>query len=75
MPDRIVDEFQDSYGLVNLRVRYVPDGANWSVEAFGDNLLDEAFIKDAGNTGDSLGLPTFIAGEPRTYGATVSVRY
>ncbi|OYX58870.1 MAG: TonB-dependent receptor [Brevundimonas subvibrioides] len=75
VPDRIVDEFQDSYGLVNLRVRYVPDGANWSVEAFGDNLLDETFIKDAGNTGDSLGLPTFIAGEPRTYGATVSVRY
>ena len=75
VPDRIVDEFQDSYGLLNLRVRYVPTDANWSVEAFGDNLTDEAFIKDAGNTGDSLGLPTFIAGEPRTYGAVVTIRY
>jgi outer membrane receptor protein involved in Fe transport len=75
VPDTLVDEFQDSYGLLNLRVRYVPTDANWSVEAFGDNLLDEEFIKDAGNTGDSLGLPTFIAGEPQTYGVNVSVRY
>lgn len=75
VPDTIVDELQDSYGLLNLRVRYVPTNANWSVEAFGDNLTDEAFIKDAGNTGDSLGLPTFIAGEPRTYGAMVTIRY
>jgi len=75
VPDRIVDELQDSYGLLNLRVRYTPDHGNWSVEAFGDNLLDEDFLKDAGNTGDSLGLPTFIAGEPRTYGVNVTVSY
>jgi outer membrane receptor protein involved in Fe transport len=75
VPDRFVDELQDSYGLLNLRVRYTPDHGNWSVEAFGDNLLDEEFLKDAGNTGDSLGLPTFIAGEPRTYGVNVTVSY
>ena len=73
--DLIVDEFQDSYGLLNLRVRYTPEGANWSVEAFGDNLLEERFIKDAGNTGDALGMPTFIAGEPRMYGVNLSLRY
>ena len=75
VPDRVQDEYQDAYGLLNLRVRYTPDSANWGVEAFGENVVDEDYIKDAGNTGDSLGLPTFIAGEPRTYGATVSVRY
>jgi outer membrane receptor protein involved in Fe transport len=75
VPDRFVDELQDSYGLLNLRVRYTPDHGNWSVEAFGDNLLDEDFLKDAGNTGDNLGLPTFIAGEPRTYGVTMTVSY
>ena len=73
--DLIVDEVQDSYGLLNLRVRYTADGANWSVEAFGDNLLEEEFIKDAGNTGDALGMPTFIAGEPRMYGVNLSLRY
>ncbi|HEX8470721.1 MAG TPA: TonB-dependent receptor, partial [Brevundimonas sp.] len=75
VPDTIVDELQESYGLLNLRVRYTPTGANWSVEAFGDNLLEEEFIKDAGNTGDALGVPTFIAGEPRMYGVNLSLRY
>lgn len=75
VPDRAVDELQDSYGLLNLRVRYTPDHGNWSVEAFGDNLLDEDFLKDAGNTGDGLGLPTFIAGEPQTYGVNLTVSY
>jgi outer membrane receptor protein involved in Fe transport len=75
VPDTVVDELQESYGLMNLRIRYTPSAGNWGVELFGDNLLDEQFIKDAGNTGDSLGVPTFIAGEPRTYGATLSVRY
>lgn len=75
VPDTVVDEFQDSYGLLNLRVRYEPTGENWGIEVFGDNLLDEEYIKDAGNTGDGLGLPTFIAGEPRMYGVNVSLRY
>ena len=73
--DLIVDEVQESYGLLNLRLRYTPTEGNWSVEAFADNLLDEEFIKDAGNTGDALGMPTFIAGEPRTVGVVFSVKY
>ena len=73
--DRIVDEFQDSYGLLNLRVSYAPDNANWKVEAFGSNLLEEEYIKDAGNTGDAFGIATFIAGEPRYYGLGFSVQY
>tara|TARA_R110002124_G_scaffold236556_2_gene401788 strand:+ start:2933 stop:5446 length:2514 start_codon:yes stop_codon:yes gene_type:complete len=73
--DSTVDEVQESYGLLNLRVRYAPDSQNWAVEAFADNLTDETYIKDAGNTGDGLGLPTFIAGAPRLYGVNLSLRY
>ncbi|WEK39622.1 MAG: TonB-dependent receptor [Candidatus Brevundimonas colombiensis] len=72
--DLIQDEYQDAYGLLNLRVRYTPDGANWGVEAFGDNILDEKYIKDAGNTGDGLGMPTFIAGRPASYGLTFKLK-
>ena len=75
VPDLIQDEYQDSYGLLNLRVRYAPDGANWGVEAFGENILDEEYIKDAGNTGDSLGIPTFIAGRPAAYGVVFKLAY
>lgn len=73
--DRIVDEFQEAYGLLNLRLTYAPENANWQVEAFGSNLLDEEYIKDAGNTGDAFGIATFIAGEPRYYGVGFSVSY
>lgn len=75
VPDVLVDEVQESYGLLNLRVRVTGEAGDWSVEAFADNLLDEEYIKDAGNTGDSLGLPTFIAGEPRTYGVVIGLKY
>lgn len=75
VPDLIQDEYQDAYGLLNLRVRYQPASENWAIEAFGENLLDEEYVKDAGNTGDALGLPTFIAGRPATYGVAFTVRY
>ncbi|MDI1282499.1 TonB-dependent receptor [Brevundimonas sp.] len=73
--DAAVDEVQEAYGLLNLRVRYAPGSQNWAVEAFADNLTDETYFKDAGNTGDGLGLPTFIAGAPRMYGLNLSLRY
>lgn len=72
--DLIQDEVQESYGLLNMRVRYVPDSANWAVEAFGENILDEEYIKDAGNSGDSLGMPTFIAGRPASYGMVFKLK-
>lgn len=75
VPDLIVDEYQDSYGLLNLRLRYAPASGNWGLEAFGENILDEKYIKDAGNTGDALGMPTFIAGRPSSWGVGFTVRY
>lgn len=73
--DLIQDEVQGAYGLLNLRVSYQPTDANWRVEAFASNLLDQEYIKDAGNTGGAFGIPTFIAGEPRYFGASFSIRY
>ena len=74
VPDRVQDEYQDAYGLLNLRVRYTPDSGDWGVEAFGENVLDEEYIKDAGNTGDGLGMPTFIAGRPASYGLVFKLK-
>lgn len=74
VPDLIQDEYQDAYGLLNLRIRYAPASQNWGVEAFGENILDEKYIKDAGNTGDALGMPTFIAGRPASYGLVFKLK-
>ena len=74
LPDTAVDEFQKAYGLLDLRVQYQPSFASWTVGAFVTNATDEKYIKDAGNTGDNFGIPTFIAGNPRYYGVTFSLR-
>src|SRR5262249_41070390 len=75
VPDLLVDEFQDSFGLVNVRLGYVPDHGNWEVEAFASNLTDEVYRKGAGSAGGSIGLPTNVLGDPRVYGMRFGIRY
>lgn len=66
---------QGAYGLLNLRLGIeAPDG-NWSVTAFASNLLDKEYLIDAGNTGESFGFPTYVAGAPRFYGLEASIRF
>ena len=73
--DTVQDEKQKAFGLANLRLAYQPDGSNLKVEAFVSNLFNQDYIKDAGNTGDAFGIATFIAGEPRFMGVSVSIRH
>jgi outer membrane receptor protein involved in Fe transport len=73
-PDTQVDEFQNAYGLLNVRLGFGAVDDRWKVEAFVENLADEKYLKDAGNTGDSFGIPTFIAGKPRFMGVGVTFR-
>ena len=75
VPDRVQDEFQTAYGLLNLRVSWSTEDSPITLEAFATNLTDKKYIIDAGNTGDTLGLPTFIAGAPRMYGVGVAYRW
>lgn len=74
VPDLVQDEVQGGYALANARLGYSL-GERFRIESFVENILNEEYIKDAGNTGDALGLPTFIAGEPRLYGIQASVRF
>lgn len=69
------DQYQNAYGLLDLRVALVPNEGNWRVEAFATNLGNTHYLKDAGNTGADLGLPTYIPGEPRFFGVSVTFRH
>jgi outer membrane receptor protein involved in Fe transport len=72
--DNLRDELQRGYALVNARLGYEAPGG-WQIEAFVENLFDKNYINDAGNTGDGLGMPTFIAGAPRYYGVAATFRF
>lgn len=65
---------QDGYGLLNLRLGARLDKTK-ELTFFVTNALDEEFIIDAGNTGQAFGIPTFIAGPPRFFGAQFSIRF
>ena len=73
--DNIQDELQKGYALVNARIGYEADDGKWRLDFFVENLFDKKYIRDAGNTGDAIGLPTFIAGDPRFYGVSATVRF
>ena len=60
---------------LNIRASWTPDSMPLTLEAFVNNVTDESYIIDAGNTGDSLGLPTFIAGAPRMWGLGLTYRF
>ncbi|MBX2876850.1 MAG: TonB-dependent receptor [Saprospiraceae bacterium] len=65
---------QDAYSLLNLKAGFTYKG-KYNVSFFGNNLLDEEYIIDAGNTGGAFGIPTFIAGPPRMVGVQLSADF
>ena len=75
LTDAVQDETQTDYGIVDLKVRYDAPGDAYYAVAFVENLLDEEYIIDAGNTGDAFGIPTFIAGSPRMIGLRVGAQF
>jgi len=68
------DQYQKPYAVADARLAYSPDGAHWKIEAFVTNLTNTKFLKDSGNTGLDIGLPTAIPGEPRFYGVSFTIR-
>ena len=75
LTDAVQDEKQGDYGIVDFKIRYDAPGEAYYAVAFVENLLDEDYIIDAGNTGDSFGIPTFIAGSPRMVGLRVGASF
>jgi iron complex outermembrane receptor protein len=66
---------QKAYGLLSLRTGISFDQGRWDVGLWGSNLTGRKFLVDAGNTGQTFGLPTFVPGAPRTYGVSLSGRF
>jgi iron complex outermembrane receptor protein len=66
---------QAGYSVVNLRLGWRSPRGRWEVVARADNLFDEQYLIDAGNTGGSFGIPTFVAGSPRRLGLQASLRW
>jgi iron complex outermembrane receptor protein len=66
---------QSGFAVVNLRLAWRSPDRRWEAAAYADNLFDKAYLVDAGNIGDSFGLPTFVRGQPRLFGARATLRF
>lgn len=66
---------QDGYGLCNFTagVRLQPRKMYIEISAFGKNIFDEEYIVDAGNSGNQIGFPTYIAGAPSVFGGMLKI--
>lgn len=67
--------------LVNLRAgvgfggAVEGGGSRFEVSVFARNLLDKDYLLDAGNTGGSFGIPSYIPAEPRLYGIQARAKF
>ncbi|KAB7646314.1 TonB-dependent receptor [Polymorphobacter fuscus] len=61
--------------LVNLRAGVQDPDGKWQLLGFATNLLNKDYVLDAGNTGGSFGIPTFIRGLPRLFGVEGLYRF
>ena len=66
---------EDGYGIVDINIALISINKGWKLKGFVENLLDEEYLVDAGNTGYSVGIPTFIRGTPQRWGAGFSYSF
>ncbi len=70
-----VDEEQDAYGIANLRVGFDSADDAWGVYVLGENIFDEEYLIDVGNTGGAFGLHTIIRGKPQMLKAGAYIKF
>jgi iron complex outermembrane recepter protein len=61
--------------LFNARAGVSFADDRFELAGFIRNATDEDYLLDAGNTGGAFGIATFIPGEPRFYGVSLTARY
>lgn len=71
------DLSQSGYGLANFTAGLRMHSHNWYYEigAFGKNVFDKKYIIDAGNSGDTIGLPTFVGGSRCIIGVMAKIGF
>lgn len=62
---------QSAYTLVNARLGYEPQSANWGLAVYAKNLGDEAYLTKVTDLSD-FGIFTRTYGDPRAYGVELT---
>jgi outer membrane receptor protein involved in Fe transport len=75
-------KLQDELVLVNARIGFGPQDERWSLEFWSNNLFDEDYLQVGFNgpfqvdeANDAVSVYDAFLGAPRTFGATLRLRY
>ena len=71
----IVQEYQDAYGIASVRAGFDSADDRWGVYVLGENVFDEEYLIDVGNTGGAFGLHTIIRGKPQMFKAGAYIKF
>ena len=66
---------QDAYWLYNARLSWYASDDSYSISLWGKNLADKEYDVYAINLQAGFGFDQYLAGEPRSYGAEVTLRF
>jgi outer membrane receptor protein involved in Fe transport len=64
---------QNGYALLNSALQYTSSNGKYGLRLNMSNITNEHFLLDAGNTGMTFGIPTFVPGAPQIYGAQLFI--
>ncbi|WBQ14357.1 TonB-dependent receptor [Hyphomonadaceae bacterium BL14] len=73
--DNTALESQDGFGVMNLNVTLSAPQDRFELSVFSQNLFDERYMGDVGNTGRAFGTPTWVPAQPRVYGFEIRTRF
>ncbi|MBW8323783.1 MAG: TonB-dependent receptor [Prolixibacteraceae bacterium] len=60
--------FQDGYAMLNSAVQYSSINGKYGLRLNMNNITNQKYLIDAGNTGQAFGISTFVPGAPRFWG-------
>jgi iron complex outermembrane receptor protein len=66
---------QDPYATFNANLIYTTPDERWTVELWGRNLGDEAYLVAAAPNTTDFNTGTGVLGTPRTYGVRLSAQF
>jgi len=64
---------QKGYALAALHIGFTPDNSPFRLQAHIENLFDQHYVRDIGTGSVSFGLPSYVAGAPRSILLTASI--
>jgi outer membrane receptor protein involved in Fe transport len=68
---------QEPYGVLNatIGIQFQKKHISYDFALWGKNITNTEYIIDAGNAGQTIGFPTFVAGAPANFGVKLKVGF